>query len=279
MKRVKNIVALVCLVGLVLGSVTVTDATTKAKSNKIDKEVNLTVEVGETLQIKGIKKAPKIKGLKVINCKDNTLTVKGQKEGVKSFTSNKTKYNIVTLDKVQGLKFDNAEAYKTKGVYYVVRDFGSDSIITVLNTNKSDKDVTFYRKEYRSKNDLFETRPQRVNALEPNESFSFFTFSSMPIHKDSISVSDSTKKSLKKDSVDLSSCKIEGINGKFTVTNNSKKDVVYVDALVLKFNNDGNMVATDYMVSQRVEDKANWYTKNYMDDITDMKIVSYHVYY
>lgn len=281
MKRVKNIVALVCLVGLVLGSVTVTDATTKAKakSNKINKEVNLTVEVGETLQIKGIKKVPKIKGLKVINCKDNTLTVKGQKEGVKSFTSNKIKYNIVTLDKVQGLKFDNAEAYKTKGVYYVVRDFGSDSIITVLNTNKSDKDVTFYRKEYRSKNDLFETRPQRVNALGPNESFSFFTFSSMPIHKDSISVSDSTKKSLKKDSVDLSSCKIEDTNGKFTVTNNSKKDVVYVDALVLKFDNDDNMVATDYMVSQRVADKANWYTKNYMDDIIDMKIVSYHVYY
>lgn len=276
LKMNKKLVKIYCIVGLLLmvfgNCLVVTNA-------KPIKEVNLTVEVGETITIKNIKKAPKIKGIKIVSCKDNTLTVKGLKEGVQSFTSNKTKYNIVTLDKVKGLTFDSAKAYKTKGVYYVVRDFGSDSIITVLNTNKSDKDVTFYRKEYRSKNDLFETRQQRVNALGQNESFSFFTYSSMPIHKDSIEVVASTKKSLKKNSVKLSSCIIDGTNGKYTLTNNSKKDVIYVDALVLKFDKDGNMVATDYMVSQRVEYKANWYTQNYSDDITDMKIVSYHVYY
>ena len=150
---------------------------------------------------------------------------------------------------------------------------------TKPNTNKSDKDVTFYRKEYRSKNDLFETRQQRVNALGQNESFSFFTYSSMPTHKDSITVSNSRQKSLKKNSVKLSSCTLEGTNGKYTLTNKSKEDVIYVDALVLKFDKDNKMVATDYMVSQRVEDTANWYTHNYTDDITDMEIVSYHVYY
>ena len=275
MTGIKKIVALVGIITIVLGSVTVTDAKTKPNINK---EVNLTVEVGEKITIKGIKKAPDVKGL-TVSCENNELTVKGKKEGVKSFTYKNTKYNIVTLNKVKGLKFDDAKAYKKKGVYYVVRDFGSDSIITVLNTNKSDKDVTFYRKEYRSKNDLFETRQQRVNALGQNESFSFFTYSSMPTHKDSITVSNSRQKSLKKNSVKLSSCTLEGTNGKYTLTNKSKEDVIYVDALVLKFDKDNHMVATDYMVSQRVEDTANWYTHNYTDDITDMEIVSYHVYY
>lgn len=275
MKRVTKMFALVGLVGIVLGSVTVTNA----KTTKANKEINLTVDVGENLQIKNIKKAPKIKGIKVVNCKNNTLTVKGLKEGVQSFTYNKTRYNIVTLNKVPGLKIDNAKAYKTKGVYYVVRDFEKDSIITVFNTNKAAKDVTVYRKEYRSKNDLFETRQQRVNALGQNESYSFFTFSSMPIHKDSIEVADSTKKSLTNDDVTISSGTIEGKNGKYTLTNKSKEDVIYVDALVLKFDKDGNMVANDYMISQRVEKKADWYTQNNMDGITDMKIVSYHVYY
>ena len=87
------------------------------------------------------------------------------------------------------------------------------------------------------------------------------------------------QKSLKKNSVKLSSCTLEGTSGKYTLTNKSKEDVIYVDALVLKFDKDNNMVATDYMVSQRVEDTANWYTHNYSDDITDMEIVSYHVYY
>lgn len=60
MKGIKKIVALVGILTFVLGSVTVADA----KPNQ-NKEVNLTVEVGEKITIKGIKKAPDVKGLTV----------------------------------------------------------------------------------------------------------------------------------------------------------------------------------------------------------------------
>ena len=62
MTGIKKIVALVGIITFVLGSVTVADAKTNSNQNK---EVNLTVEVGEKITIKGIKKAPDVKGLTV----------------------------------------------------------------------------------------------------------------------------------------------------------------------------------------------------------------------
>lgn len=270
MRRKLSVLLALSVLFVTLGACKV-DAATKVK------EVNLSVEVGKTITFKDLKQA-KVKGNIKVSNTSKGLQLKGTKEGVSTFTAKNKKYNIVTLNSVKGIKFDKVTVKKTSGVFYVVRKFNTDAIVTVLNTNNYDADVTYTRKEFKEKNVFFEKRDQKVTALGKNETFSFFSYESMPIYKDSITVKKSKYHSLDSKDVKLITSLNTAQNMSCVTINNNTNKTIYVDGLILKYGKSGNMIATDIMNDVKVDKTYNFFSRNYTTDIKNMDLADYHLY-
>lgn len=277
MKKMKCILLALCLMFTLLNLNDVHAAT---------KEVDYVLEYGKTLTIKDIKSIPsKVSGDTIkINKVTNGIKVKAlKKEGLSTFKSNGKTYNILVLkNNIPSSEYNSKKIKikKTNGVFYVTRESRTNSFITLYNSNKNSVDVTFKRSEYKDNNTLFETREQSIKALAPNETYTLFTYTCMPIHKDSIKVN---KKSYY-EGINTKSIKLETDLSRKEVTNvniiNETNCPVFVNALIIKLDKNGNMVATGGFSETFVPDNSSvlYSDKNYTSDISKSIILDYHVY-
>lgn len=248
------------------------------------KEVNYCIEFGKTINLKEVTSKPnissKILGIEKVSKKGLVLRAK-KREGLCTFRYNNKIYNILVLkDNIPNNEVKTLKVKKVKGIYYVKRGNRTNTFVTVYNSNNYDVDVVFTRKEYRSENELFETRNQELKALGKKETYTFFTYLSMPIQKDSIKVTKSKEvKSIDSTKVKVKHKAFEDIYSIYELDNKTN-DVVYVDALLVKYDKRGNFTATSELkeIVINPEVSTEYKDKNYTTDISKVKIIDYHVH-